>query len=176
MRGIQSHEDSGGGRPAGAEGTQSRRDGKWPGVLRVQTLSHRAELHTLGGTRGHVPMEGSEVAWLRPLRKISLLQNSCLWLYQLQHLCCFWKGFPMLLTWVETLLCHALCWVLLGSQMMMIITYHSLNWGLLYTQHFVCHLGSLLVGNDFSSPIVLMTLRLERVHDLPRVTPHQYCS
>lgn len=62
---------------AEAEGMPSRCGGKRPGVLRIWTLSHRAELDTLGRTRGHLPMEGSEVAWLRPLGKISLLQNSC---------------------------------------------------------------------------------------------------
>lgn len=61
---------------AEAEGMPSRCGGKWPGVLRLWTLSHRAEPDTLGRTRGHLPMEGSEVAWLRPLGKISLLQNS----------------------------------------------------------------------------------------------------
>lgn len=62
---------------AEAEGMPSRCGGKRPGVLRIWTLSHRAELDTLGRTRGHLPMEGSEVAWLRPVGKISLLQNSC---------------------------------------------------------------------------------------------------
>lgn len=62
---------------AEAEGMPSCCGGKQPRVLRIWTLSHRAELDTMGRTRGHLPMEGSEVAGLRQMGKISLLENSC---------------------------------------------------------------------------------------------------
>ena len=66
-RGSQSGEGPGEGHPAGAERVQRHHGGDWPGALRAPALNHRADLHTLVGTRGHSHVEWSEISLLRPL-------------------------------------------------------------------------------------------------------------
>lgn len=90
--------------PVGAEAVKGTVVGIGLGALRAPAVNHRADLHSLVGTRGHIHMEWSEVSLLRPLgsdRPVAL--NTCIiWASSGRVFPCHEP------TSVETLLCCSL--------------------------------------------------------------------